>query len=277
LSRRKGFFREWVKGTYVKKGNQLYEFKLGANHVASEPLDVFDIESSLVEDGHLITGKPTSFVFHTSMGKSFFFMAPSMNDKTKWMQVLQEEKKGQSAPAPVPAPVSVPQPAPAPVHVAPPKSSSSSNMASPAPPYEESKYGQNFHEDVKVEDLETKIPILRFLESFTDPIVVGDISGSIIAFNSAAEKLFGYSKGEVKGSPIAMLMPEPYKSQHDGYLFRHEKFGTEKLIGKTRNLKGERKNGETIDIQISLGKLPVKGYFIATIRQLGVNEEDKKN
>jgi len=74
-----------------------------------------------------------------------------------------------------------------------------------------------------------------------------------------------------------MLMPEPYKSQHDGYLFRHEKFGTEKLIGKTRNLKGERKNGETIDIQISLGKLPVKGYFIATIRQLGVNEEDKKN
>jgi len=128
-------------------------------------------------------------------------------------------------------------------------------------------------EDSKGEDLETKIPILRFLESFTDPIVVGNIMGTIVAFNSASEKLFGYSKAEAKGSPIAMLMPEPYKTQHDGYLFRHEKFGSEKLIGKTRNLKGEKKTGETFNIQISLGKLPVKGYFIATIRELGISDE----
>ena len=65
-------------------------------------------------------------------------------------------------------------------------------------------------------------------------------------------------------------MPEPYRSYHDGYIFRHEKFGDQKLIGKTRVLKGERKNGEKFELQISLGKLPANGYFIATIRELPV-------
>ena len=60
-------------------------------------------------------------------------------------------------------------------------------------------------------------------------------------------------------------MPEPYKSQHDGYLFRHEKFGSEKLIGKTRTLQGERQNKEVFPLQISLGKLPVPGYYIGTL------------
>jgi len=96
----------------------------------------------------------------------------------------------------------------------------------------------------------------------------------VIAVNSAAERMFGYSKTEMKGAPISTLMPEPYKSQHDGYLFRHEKFGTEKLIGKTRNLKGERKGGDAFDLQISLGKLPMKGYYIATIREVDIHDED---
>jgi len=72
-------------------------------------------------------------------------------------------------------------------------------------------------------------------------------------------------------------MPEPYKSQHDGYLFRHEKFGTEKLVGKTRTLKGVRSNGEVFDLQISLGKLPLPGFFLATIRDVNavVPENEK--
>jgi len=63
-------------------------------------------------------------------------------------------------------------------------------------------------------------------------------------------------------------MPEPYKSQHDGYLFRYEKFGQTKLLGKIRELKGETKAGEVFPLQIALGKVPDSPYFIATIRAL---------
>lgn len=266
LSRKKGFFGSWVKGTYVKKGHYLFEYKLGANHVSSEPLETFELEGCLIEDGHQITAKPTSFVFHSVIGKSFFFLAPNMADKAKWMQLLQEKSVGGPQ-----ASTSAPQLSPAP-QASIPQASASADI----PTYEESR-NYPLADDAKAEDLEAKMPILRFLESFTDPVIVGNSSGAIVAVNSAAERLFGYPKGELRGAPISMLMPEPFKSQHDGYLFRHEKFGTEKLVGKTRNLKGERKGEDVIDIQISLGKLPVKGYFIATIREidLGDNQSEK--
>ena len=62
------------------------------------------------------------------------------------------------------------------------------------------------------------------------------------------------------------LIAEPHKSLHDGYLFRYERYGTEKLLGKTRTLKGEKKNGEIFELELSLSKLPVKNYFIAVVK-----------
>jgi len=58
-----------------------------------------------------------------------------------------------------------------------------------------------------------------------------------------------------------------------GLGFRHEKFGEEKLIGKTRALPARKKDGEIFKMQISLGKLPVKGYFIATLRYASETDE----
>jgi PAS domain S-box-containing protein len=106
------------------------------------------------------------------------------------------------------------------------------------------------------------------LDSFLGPAVVGSLLGVIIAANSEAEKLFGFSKTELVGAPITLLMPEPFKSLHDGYLFRHEKFGTEKLLGKTRELMGEHKEGHPFPLMLSLGKLQFDGYFIATFKAL---------
>ena len=125
------------------------------------------------------------------------------------------------------------------------------------------------------EEISKTMPILNFLESFTDCVIAGDSAGIIIAVNSAATKMFGYTAEEMKGQSLKILMPEPYRSRHDGYMFRHEKFGDEKLIGKTRALSGQKKNGEVFAIQISLGKLPVKGYFIATLREYENEPEDR--
>jgi PAS domain S-box-containing protein len=79
----------------------------------------------------------------------------------------------------------------------------------------------------------------------------------IVALNSEAKRLFGYSRAELVGGSISKLMPEPDKSQHDGYLFRHEKFGTENLLGRARQLEEEKKD------HLPLGKLQFEGYYLA--------------
>jgi len=113
------------------------------------------------------------------------------------------------------------------------------------------------------EEVKNELP---HLESFLTAVVVGSILGTIVAVNHEATRLFGRTEDELVGHSLSVLMPEPYKSQHDGYLFRHEKFGTEKLLGRTRLLLAEHKELGEIPVSISLGKLHIDGYFIATFR-----------
>ena len=63
------------------------------------------------------------------------------------------------------------------------------------------------------------------LDSVPDAMVVIDISGIIQSFSAAAERLFGYTSGEVIGKNVSMLMPSPYREQHDGYLERYMRTG----------------------------------------------------
>jgi len=116
------------------------------------------------------------------------------------------------------------------------------------------------------EHLRGKLPLLGNLDSFPDAIVVAYINGKIVAANSQAEKLFGWGKGELACQFLTVLMPEPFKSLHDSYLFRHEKYGQQNLIGKDRFLKGETREGDSFDLWISLTNLPLKGYFMAVMR-----------
>ena len=182
LSRRKGIFFSWTKFTYVKKGNYLFEYKLGANHISSEPLMTYEVDGSIIEDGHNITGNPASFVFHTSFGKSYFFLAPSLNEKKKWMEALSPKTA-----APPPPPPLVPS---SPPTVAAPAASvdstshkTSSNKSEPAPAYEEPDYLK-----LPLSELENKIPLLKFLESFTDAVVVGNIKYVLYNFSQTKNK-----------------------------------------------------------------------------------------
>ena len=106
------------------------------------------------------------------------------------------------------------------------------------------------------------------LDAAVDAIVVIDHKGRIETFNSAAEGIFGFSAEEVLGKNVSLLMPEPYKSEHDGYLHNYLETGNARIIGIGREAKGIRKNGSVFPIDLSVGEIPTEDQpkFVGIVR-----------
>ena len=92
-----------------------------------------------------------------------------------------------------------------------------------------------------------------------DAIVTIDEDGLIEGFNPAAEKLFGYPASEVLGQNVKLLMPEPHRSQHDGYIGRYLETGKKCLLGQEREVVGLRKDGIPLPIGLRVTEMHVNG------------------
>lgn len=97
------------------------------------------------------------------------------------------------------------------------------------------------------------------VETMVDGLITITDKGLIADFNRAAEQMFGYQSVEVVGSNINKLMPEPYRSEHDGYLASYQRTGEAKIIGVGREVTGMRKDGTTFDMHLSVGQMRVSG------------------
>jgi len=113
-------------------------------------------------------------------------------------------------------------------------------------------------------------------DAAVDGIIIIDDLGRILNFNHAAEKMFGYSVGEVIGQNVSMLMPAPYNMEHDNYLKAYKETNTAKVIGIGRNVEARRKDSSIFPIDLSVGEYVDAGnrYFVGIIRDL--SEQVKK-
>ncbi|MEJ2762715.1 ATP-binding protein [Photobacterium sp. MCCC 1A19761] len=106
---------------------------------------------------------------------------------------------------------------------------------------------------------ETAAELKAMFDTAVDGIIKISAQGEILSFNASAERIFGYTEAEVAGKNISTLMPEPYRSAHDGYLMNYLTTGNKKIIGSGREVTARRKDGRTIEIRLAVGESRIKG------------------
>lgn len=114
------------------------------------------------------------------------------------------------------------------------------------------------------------------IKTVVDGIITIDESGTIRDFNPACEQLFGYSRDEVVGRNIGMLMPSSDAAQHDAYLTRFQQSkGDSKVVGKGRDLIGLRKDGSTFFMELSVSRTNIgrSRYFTGILRDVTARKE----
>jgi PAS domain S-box-containing protein len=117
---------------------------------------------------------------------------------------------------------------------------------------------------------ETAARMRALVETAVDGVIMIDAKGRVQTFNPACEKLFGYAAGEVIGKNVKMLMPAPYRDEHDRYLDNFHRTGERKIIGIGREVTGQRRDGTTFPMGLSVGEARQDGesIFVGIIHDL---------
>ena len=124
---------------------------------------------------------------------------------------------------------------------------------------------------IKVELEKSQNQLQSIIHNVMDGIITINESGEIHGFNPAAEEIFGYSQQEALGMNLKMLMPEPERSAHDGYLQRYLQTGEGKILGvRGREVVAVRKNGDEFPMELSASEMMLGGrrYFIGIVRDI---------
>lgn len=113
------------------------------------------------------------------------------------------------------------------------------------------------------------------LDTMLDATVMIESDGTIMSINAAAMRQFGYTQAEAIGQNVRLLMPEPYHSEHDGYIARYLATGERRIIGIDRVVIGQRKDSSTFPMKLAVAEMQSGGktFFTGLIRDLTEREE----
>ena len=108
------------------------------------------------------------------------------------------------------------------------------------------------------------------LDTVPEAMIVINPDGVIQSFSAAAVRLFGWTPEEAIGRNVSVLMPTPFREEHDRYLERYMDTGERRIIGVGRIVVGERKDGSTFPMELAVGESRVgrERFFTGFVRDL---------
>lgn len=112
-------------------------------------------------------------------------------------------------------------------------------------------------------------------EAVAEGVVVVDENQTIIITNTAAEKMFGYSKKELKHKPLGVLIPKNFHQNHDSHFDNYYQHSTQRQMGQNRDLFGAHKNGKQIPVEVGLNPFEFanKKYVMAMVIDITIRKE----
>lgn len=125
----------------------------------------------------------------------------------------------------------------------------------------------------RLQDSATRINAI--LDNVVDGIITINDRGIIESINSATELIFGHTSAEMIGQNVSMLMPEPYRSQHDSYIDHYRTTGEARIIGIGREVVGLRKDGSTFPLELAVSKMQLDegDFFIGIARDITARKQ----
>jgi PAS domain S-box-containing protein len=130
--------------------------------------------------------------------------------------------------------------------------------------------------ELKILEKQSRLVIYNhIIKNVADSVITIDSVGAIRSFNPAAEKLFGYNADEIIGKNVSLLMPEPYRSEHDGYLARFMDGQPAGIIGKQVELKGQRKDGTIFPLELAVTAMEIDKtkHFVGMLRDISERKQ----
>jgi PAS domain S-box-containing protein len=115
---------------------------------------------------------------------------------------------------------------------------------------------------------ESEAHVQAILNTAADAIITIDSHGIIRSVNPASERLFGYAAAEMINDNVNLLMPSPYREEHDNYLTRYLQTGEKHIIGIGREIQGRRKDGSIFPMHVAVSQTEDGKFFTGIVRDM---------